>query len=86
LNPTPGPAGRESELSLPPPIHGYRLIDIAAATNVSDRTVRRAIAAGKIKLIDVGRARKLVPPEEAERLVKEGLRRRRPGAGGGPRR
>ena len=73
-------------MSLPPPIHGYRLIDIAAATNVSDRTVRRAIAAGKIKLIDVGRARKLVPPEEAERLVKEGLRRRRPGAGGGPRR
>jgi excisionase family DNA binding protein len=71
---------------LPESVFGHRLIDIAAATNVSDRTVRRAIAAGKIKLIDVGRARKLVPPEEAERLVREGLRQRAPGAGGKPRR
>ena len=71
---------------LPPPVQisGYRLADLAAATGLNLRSIRLGIASGRIRAVPVPH-NKLIPVEEAERLVAEGLRQRAPGAGRKPR-
>jgi hypothetical protein len=79
-NDYPGPGPDLKPLN----ITGYPLADAARVTGVSHRTMRRAVRDGRVKAIPIPPHYKLIPPEEVERLLAEGLRQRAPGAGGRP--
>ena len=72
---------RPAELT-PLNITGFTLPDAAKALGVSHRTVRRAIADGRVEAVPIPPHYKLIAPEEIERVRAEGLRR----GWGGPRR
>lgn len=51
---------------LPPPLVGYPDHVVAEALGIAARTMRRAVATGRIKTIPVNR---LITPEEANRVL-----------------
>ena len=51
---------------LPPPIIGYPVDQIAEALGIAPRTMRRAVATGRIKTVPISR---LITPEEAKRVL-----------------
>jgi hypothetical protein len=61
---------------------GYSLTGAAEAFGVSTRTLRRALADGRVEAIPVPQLSKLISVREVERVLAVGLRR----GWGGPRR
>jgi hypothetical protein len=72
-------------LSLPEPfeIRGYLLPVAVKVLGISYRTLARRIDSGEIKTIPGPRCT-LIPPDELQRLVAKGLRKRAVRAGGRP--